>query len=65
MIVLGNYFKLDMMINMTTAMKVINTPSTIQSFFRLRIKRLNMRSEIKKIKAESRENQANIEVTST
>ncbi|TCD00888.1 hypothetical protein [Pedobacter psychroterrae] len=52
------------MISIKTMINVTNTPSTIQSFFRLRINLLNIRSDIKKTTAESKDNQASIGVIS-
>jgi len=52
------------MIMTKTTINITNTPSTIQSFFRLRINRLNIKSEMKKTTAESKDNQASIGVMS-
>ncbi len=58
------YFKLEVMISTKTTINATNTPSTIQSFFRLRINLLNIKSDIKKTIAESKDSQASIGVIS-
>ena len=52
------------MISTKTTMNVTNTPSTIQSFFRLSINLLNIKSDMKKTKPESKDSQASIGVMS-